>query len=300
MPNPHQTLHAPNLCSTPHNPAQLDGVAIHIAVCMCALALDNHALSQHGYSAWLEPLRAAGADALQVCRTSLPADFRDFKALGQACKEHHLQVIYSTEDSLWNAGYISASLSTRLAEAHALGAQAIKFSLGHYPAVKNAGWPQLLKYLTGETTPLVMLVNDRSLGGGSLGPLQNCLEDAEALGYPLHMSFDIANWRWCGVDQTHAAKCLARFVRHMGCKGVRHLSARSFISTATDLERHQWRELLVEFSHLSTLTIEYPLADTAEPLDDPQTRASKLIERAREQIQTLRALPRQAGLERPE
>lgn len=299
MPNSHQALKDHNLVGPASSPAPPTGAQTP-QIAISTLSLGTLPSALHDQLKLLQQLQAAGANALEVCRTSLPTGFRNFDGLGKACQTSNLHVIYNADDTLWNAGYLSASLTTRVAEAHSLGAHAIKFSLGHYPGIKHASWPQLLKDLNAASAPLVMIENDRSLGGGSLCPLQNCLEDAEALGYPLHMSFDIANWRWCGVDPTRAAKRLSKFVRQIDCKGVRQVDGRLYISTPTAFERHQWHDLLLEFKHLSTLTIEYPLIGTAEQQEPAQTGASRFIERVSEHIQHLRALPLQTGLQRAE
>lgn len=217
--------------------------------------LDTLLCSDSDTLALMQQLAAAGVSAIEICRASLPEGFREFRSLAKACKAHKLQVIYNTNDTLWDAGFISASLTTRLAEASILEADSIKFCLGNYPGKQAASWPQLIKHLRAHTHLSVMIKNDKSLSGGSLNPLKTCLVDANAMGYPLSMAFDIANWHWCGVDQTLAAKHLSTFVRHIDCKG---LEQRCGKLTAISIDDTACRKLLAELAHLTTIVFDHP------------------------------------------
>ena len=293
---PLQTLHSVGLsvhgrsASTPK-----DLKATDIAV--CAFALDSIPTSSRAQHARLQQLQHAGANAVELRRTSLPAGFRGFEELGHACKAHNQHIIYNTEDTLWDSGYISASLTSRLAEATALGASAIKFSLGYYPGIKAACWPQMIASLRGSMVDLVMIENDKSLVGGSLRPLTTCLEDAETLGYPLRMAFDSANWRWCGVNQMLAAKRLGRFVRQIDCRDVRQSNGRFYSSPPTSLEQRQWRALLDEFEQASIFTLEYPLAAACTEQTDNAGSINTMAEQATQHARPERAppLPIEAG-----
>ncbi|NRH28976.1 sugar phosphate isomerase/epimerase [Pseudomonas sp. MS19] len=264
------------------------------SIAFCTSALGTLPRSQQIQLALLQQLKAAGVETVEISRKSLPQTFREFKGLGRACRITGLQVIYHADDTLWNAGFISASLNTRLAEAAALGAQAIKLSLGHYPGKLAAGWPQLIKQFNRPAQPLVWLENDQTLGGGSLNPLQNCLNDAASMGFTLGMAFNMANWHWCGVDPLLAAKRLARYVRQLACLNLEH-TCTALSSETASVACCQLHQLLPELSHVSTLTIEQPLNASAQHND--QLRCTNpLSDCMTEQIEYFRALTHRAEL----
>lgn len=214
---------------------------------------------QTGVLSWLAE---AGADAVELRRELLPAGFTGFNELGEACRHQGLGVVYSAADTLWDGERPAAGLGQRLAEADALGAVAVKFSLGRY-ARDDADWAALGECLSGHAC-LVLIENDQTAEGGTLAPLIDCLNDAERRACPLYLTFDIGNWHWTGEDVEKAASRLARYVRYVHCKGIAWHDGRPHAAVPSAEEYHEWRALMTAFPAGVPRAIEYPLQG-----DDP-------------------------------
>ncbi|MGB8713003.1 MAG: hypothetical protein WCD50_07745, partial [Onishia taeanensis] len=114
-------------------PSHSTGTSGPPSVLVAASAFGHALIAEHGQAAILPWLKAAGADGVEIRRELLPEGFDDFEALGEACAEQSLGLIFSAADALWNGDSLSPGLMTRLEESRRLGAAAVKFSLGQYP-----------------------------------------------------------------------------------------------------------------------------------------------------------------------
>ncbi|GAB2799346.1 TIM barrel protein [Halomonas shantousis] len=204
-------------------------------------------------------LVAAGADGVEIRRELLPEGFVDFAALGKDCARHNLAVVYSAADALWHNDACLPDVTTRLNEAAALGAVAVKFSLGQYTTGPETAWSRLRKLLLASHTPVVMVENDQTRDGGTPEPLSAFLADAERAECPLFMTFDIGNWRWTDSDVDDAARRLGRHVRYVHCKGIEARQGQLHACIPSENELDAWRALMARFPAGVPRAIEYPL-----------------------------------------
>lgn len=238
-------------------PSLLSGTADTPAVLVSTSAYGQNLIATHGQAAVLPWLAAAGADGVEIRRELLPEDFADFIGLGQACAAQGLAVIYSAPDGLWEAGGLTVRLDQRLDEAAALGAVAIKVSLGHYPGGSLVDWAALRDRLN--DFPPLLVENDQTPEGGTPEHLAEFLEDAAAAGCSLGMTFDIGNWHWTDSDPLDAARRLGPFVRYLHCKGIVHDGGRLGAGVPHDSELSAWKALLAHLPRGLPRAIEYPL-----------------------------------------
>ncbi|MNH26880.1 Xylose isomerase-like TIM barrel [compost metagenome] len=148
-------------------------------------------------------------------------------------------------------------LLQKLETARALGAVALKVSLGHYHAGCDVA--ALAKLLPAHG-PLLLVENDQSAQGGRIEPLQQFFQRADDLELSLGMTFDIGNWQWQGEPARHAARQLGRWVRYVHCKAVQRLADGRLVAVppqAADLQ--EWAALMAEFTPGVVRAIEYPL-----------------------------------------
>lgn len=248
------------------------------SVLVATSAYGQRLIDERGQAAVLPWLAAAGAEGVEVRRELFPVGFDDFASLGQACRNNGLGVVYSAADALWAGDAPAPRVETRLAEAVALGANAIKFSLGTYDGASYAAWQRLGESLTTSPVDQVMVENDQTQEGGTMAPLAACLEDAKAAGCPLALTFDVGNWHWTGDDPQQAAECLGRFVAYVHCKGIVYGQGRPHASVPDAVELAAWQSLMAQFPAGVPRAIEYPL------------QAPDLAAFTCEQLQRLRAL----------
>lgn len=233
------------------------GVSPGPAALVATSAYGRPLIEARGQAAVLPWLAAAGADGVEIRRELLPEGFADFAGLGRACADRGLTVVYSAADSLWAGEHPVAGLADRLSEAAALGAAAVKVSLGHYAGADAFAWAALRERLA--AAPPLLVENDQTPEGGTPEPLAACLEAAAAAACPLAMTFDIGNWHWTGSDPLAAARRLGRFVRYLHCKGVAHDADHPRARVPDDAELAAWEALLACFPADLPRAIEYPL-----------------------------------------
>jgi len=234
------------------------------SVLVATSAFGHSLIAEHGQAAILPRLKEAGADGVEIRRELLPEGFDDFEALGEACAEQSLSLVYSAADALWSGDSLASGLMTRLEESRRLGAVAVKFSLGQYPpdaspSSRANAWQRLNERLTPPDMPLLLVENDQTQDGGTVAPLAASLADADAAGCPLFMTFDIGNWHWVGADPLAAAERLGPYVRYLHCKGVVFSQGRPHASVPDTEELKGWQGLMAHFPQGVTRAIEYPL-----------------------------------------
>ncbi|MBV4491644.1 MULTISPECIES: AP endonuclease [Pseudomonas] len=213
---------------------------------------------QRGQEQFLDLLAAAGVSRVEL-REELFTCAPDTAALAAAIATLRLDCVYSTPLELWTArGLPDPQLVHKLATAHALGAVALKVSLGHYR--EGCDIAALARLLPGPG-PVLLVENDQTVQGGRIQPLQQFFQRAEDHGLSLGMTFDIGNWQWQGEPARQAARLLGRWVRYVHCKAVQRLADGRLVAVppqAADLQ--EWVALLAEFVPGVVRAVEYPLA----------------------------------------
>ncbi|MGE8323545.1 MAG: AP endonuclease [Pseudomonas sp.] len=212
---------------------------------------------QRGQEQFLDLLAAAGVTRVEL-REELFTRAPDAAALAAAIAARRLECLYSTPLELWTAqGVPAPQLVHKLETARALGAVALKVSLGHYHAGCDVA---ALAELLSAHGPLLLVENDQTAQGGRIEPLQQFFQRADRLGLSLGMTFDIGNWQWQGEPAHHAARQLGCWVRYVHCKAVQRLADGRLAAVppqAADLE--DWAALMAEFSPGVVRAVEYPL-----------------------------------------
>ena len=266
-------------------------------VSVCTSAFGSTLILAQGQAASLDWIREAGADKVEIRRELLPTDFQAFDKLGAQCAEHSLGVIYSTADGLWNETRPAESVSRRLHEARALGAESIKFALGDYRGAGRDTWQALSVLFTDSGVPQILIENDQTSQGGSISAMTACLKDAEHAGCSLGMTFDIGNWQWCGASAQHAAERLGRHVRYVHCKGVStDISGKCHARVPSDKDLCEWSTMFRHFPKDVMRAIEYPLQPTPPLAQDDMRHAdlryllSDLPSITRREVERLRAI----------
>lgn len=236
---------------------------------------------RHGQARFLDLVAAAGATRVEL-REELFSHAPDTAALSAAMAALRLECLYSTPVELWTEqGLPDPQLADKLASAHALGAMALKVSLGYYR--DSCDMAALARLLSG-SGPLLLVENDQTVQGGRIQPLLAFLQRAEDLGLSLGMTFDIGNWQWQGEPARQAARQLGRWVRYVHCKAVQRLADGRLAAVppnAADLQ--EWAALMAEFTPGVVRAVEYPLVS-----DD-------LLALTRAQVRNLAALGRCAA-----
>ncbi|WP_085720318.1 MULTISPECIES: TIM barrel protein [unclassified Pseudomonas] len=212
---------------------------------------------QRGQQQFLDLLAAAGVTRVEL-REELFTRAPDTAALAAAIAALRLECLYSTPLELWTAqGELDPQLAQKLETARALGAVALKVSLGHYHAGCDVA---ALATLLPAHGPLLLVENDQTAQGGRIEPLQQFFQRADELGLTLGMTFDIGNWQWQGEPARHAARQLGRWVRYVHCKAVQRRADGRLVAVppeASDLQ--EWAELMAEFTPGVVRAVEYPL-----------------------------------------
>jgi len=231
---------------------------------------------QRGQASFIPLLVAAGVRRIELREELFDAPV-DAAALRQAVVRSGLEALYSSPLELWTRdGQPDPQLPTKLAQAKALGAVALKVSLGHYH--ERCQLPALQAML-GEGGPLLLVENDQTVQGGRIEPMLRFFQHAEGWGLPLGMTFDIGNWQWQGESALQAARQLGRWVRYVHCKAVQRGAdgrLHAVVPKADDLQA--WQGLFEEFTPGLVRAVEYPLVS-----DD-------LLAVTRAQVQTLGSL----------
>ncbi|MBJ9975698.1 AP endonuclease [Pseudomonas sp. S75] len=212
---------------------------------------------QYGQLHFIELLADAGVDCIEL-REELfdtPPDVPVFK---QALAQSGLECVYSSPLELWTRqGGPDPRLPHTLASARALGAVALKVSLGHLrPDCDLAALQPWLK--AGD--PLLLIENDQTAQGGRLDALLSFFQRAQQAELPVGMTFDIGNWQWQGESATQAAHQLGQWVRYVHCKGVeRNRDGRLVAVPPQPDELAAWERLFRHFPPGVPRAAEYPL-----------------------------------------
>ncbi|MEC5344615.1 sugar phosphate isomerase/epimerase [Brenneria populi] len=210
-----------------------------------------------GQAALLPIIAESGADGVEIRRELLTEqELQALPALAAGIMRHRLFAVYSVPEGLYSEdGALNPALETRLAEAVALKARAVKFSLGNYRAGDD------LRALNAcvDGLPLQVVVeNDQTKEYGVLAPLQAFFSAVGRSGSPVGMTFDMANWHWVDEDARQAAVRLAEHVRYIHVKAAQRRHHRWH---AVDLDSSDggWRALISLLPERAMRGIEFPL-----------------------------------------
>ena len=237
---------------------------------------------QRGQEQFLGLLSAAGVSRVEL-REELFASAPDAAALGAVIAALGLECLYSTPLELWTEqGIPDPLLLHKLEIARALGAVALKVSLGHYG--KRCDVTALAALLPADG-PLLLVENDQTAQGGRLQPMLDFFQRAEVLGLRLGMTFDIGNWQWQGESARQAARQLGRWVRYVHCKAVqRRVDGRLVAVPPQAADLQAWSVMMTEFAPGVVRAVEYPLA------------GEDLLALTRAQVRSLSALGAEEGV----
>ncbi|HDS1737203.1 AP endonuclease [Pseudomonas sp. BP8] len=215
-------------------------------------------IRRRGQESFLELLAAAGVARVEL-REELFDAAPDAAQLSAAIAALQLECLYSSPLELWTAdGLPDPRLPAKLALARALGAVALKVSLGYFNAQCDL---QALQAMLRVGDPVLLVENDQTLQGGRIEPLLSFFQRVEDLALPLGMTFDIGNWQWQAQSAAQAAQQLGRWVRYVHCKAVqREASGRLVAVPPQAADLMAWEALLGEFMPGVVRAVEYPLA----------------------------------------
>ncbi|WP_070096936.1 sugar phosphate isomerase/epimerase [Pseudomonas sp. NBRC 111139] len=212
---------------------------------------------QRGQEQFLDLLAAAGVSRVEL-REELFASAPDAAALGRVIAALRLECLYSTPLELWTAqGVPDPLLVQKLEIARALGAVALKVSLGHFDEHCDV---TALASLLPAHGPLLLVENDQTVQGGRIEPMLQFFQRVDLLGLRVGMTFDIGNWQWQGEPAPQAARQLGRWVRYVHCKAVQRRADGRLVAIppqAADLQA--WAALMAEFAPGVVRAVEYPL-----------------------------------------
>lgn len=212
---------------------------------------------QRGQEQFIDLLASAGASRVEL-REELFSCQPDPTALGAFIAGAGLQCLYSTPLELWCAqGVLAPELKAKLRIAKALGAVAVKVSLGHYRGDVDM---RALRALLSEDGPVLLVENDQTEHGGRITPLVGFFEQAQACGVRVGMTFDIGNWQWLDEPVLEAANRLGRWVEYVHCKAViRHATGRLVATAPQAPDLEHWQQVLAHFTPGVARAVEYPL-----------------------------------------
>ncbi|NIX93512.1 AP endonuclease [Pseudomonas fulva] len=212
---------------------------------------------QRGQEQFIDLLASAGASRVEL-REELFSCQPDPTALGAFIAGAGLQCLYSTPLDLWCAqGILAPELKAKLRIAKALGAVAVKVSLGHYRGDVDM---RALRALLTEDGPVLLVENDQTEHGGRIAPLVGFFEQAQACGVRVGMTFDIGNWQWLDEPVLEAANRLGRWVEYVHCKAVRrHATGRLAAAAPQAPDLEHWQQVLAHFTPGVARAVEYPL-----------------------------------------
>jgi len=221
-------------------------------------AFGNAEVSRHGQP-WFARLAAeAGADGVEV-RGDLLHDAPHEDLHKELALLAPFTGVYSEPLGLWTAegDLDGGALQRGFVRAAALGAPVLKMSIGGFRIERRDSINDLAILLKGAKAEL-LIENDQSETGGTLGALQDFFQAADAVGLKLGMTFDMANWHYQGESPLEAAKALAPRVRYVHCKGAQRLPNK-WVAVPLVESLAPWRAILRALPGDVPHGIEYPL-----------------------------------------
>lgn len=203
----------------------------------------------------------AGADGVEIRRELLLLDTLSFSKLGRYIGSQGLFSIYSAPIELWkeNGQFNHHLITLALREAKELGANMIKFPLGHFQS--GISCLQELSAAWEEYAACMLLVeNDQTEHGGNIKRLTSFFETASTSKLPVKMTFDVGNWAYTGEDVYEALEELCPYTVYVHLKHVEKKEG-SLVTLPLPFDADaEWRTILAQFSDNILTALEFPLA----------------------------------------
>ena len=213
-------------------------------------------VGRHGQPWFARLATEAGADAVEVRGELL----RDESLHDELALLATFTAVYSEPLLLWTPeGELdTGALERGVTRATALGAPRLKMSIGGWARASGDSLFELKSILAEHAGIELLIENDQTETGGTLGGLQAFFAAADAAGLPLGMTFDMGNWHFLGECPLRAAEALASRVRYVHCKGVQRLPAK-WVAVPMTQSVAPWRAVLRALPATVPHAIEYPL-----------------------------------------
>lgn len=177
----------------------------------------------------LQIAKEAGVDGFELRQELLPQTMPNDKVrdLRTQLELFPSPPVYSTPQPLFSKGHFDPEpVLQTLNGAYSFGCRMVKFSPGEIiPGIPLAGALnafQTLLSIWQDNTPnvVIMVENDQSAASGNLATWVNLFEQANEVGCPLGLTFDLGNWICVGSSPLQAAHLLGSFVAYIHAKSV--------------------------------------------------------------------------------
>lgn len=244
-------------------------------VIVVASAYTHDFIKQNGGQAsLLNMIHQAGADGVEIRRELLEnTSFSFLTGLSGKIKQHRLRCYYSVPFPLFaDNGQLNPDIAHYFAEARALDAELIKFSLGHYQPDSEIDAFALL--LNAQRCRLVV-ENDQTAECATLARFKGFFAKVEVTQLPIEMTFDTGNWSWVGEDAESAAQTLSDYVGYIHVKATKQENGKIH-AIPPQPYNDRWLSLIHRYLPADIpLGIEFPL--TGENLIDTTAHYVKLL-----------------------
>ncbi|MDR3516560.1 MAG: hypothetical protein P4M00_12125 [Azospirillaceae bacterium] len=228
-----------------------------VFVALSAFGADT--VRRHGQAHFLALVAEAGAAGAEIRRELFGDVLPPLEPLRAVARAAGLRLVYSAPFELYDVhGALQGeALAVLAAEAHAVGAEILKVSLGY--AGLSADAAALARGLDALPVP-VLIENDQTPQGGRIAPLRAFLAlMASSTPAPsLRVTFDIGNWAWTGDDAAIAAAALGDAVTYVHCKAAATRDGR-LTAVPLETEAPETRALFACFAPNLPRAIEYPI-----------------------------------------
>jgi len=213
-------------------------------------------VGRHGQPWFARLATEAGADAVEVRGELLREDglHDELALLAPFTAVYSEPLVLWTEEGELDTG----ALERGITRAKHLGAPRLKMSIGGWRKASADSLADLRSILAEHPAIELLIENDQTESGGTLGALQAFFAAADAAGLPLGMTFDMGNWHYLGECPLRAADALASRVRYVHCKGVQRLPAK-WVAVPMTQSIAPWRAVLRALPATVPHAIEYPL-----------------------------------------
>lgn len=194
------------------------------SIFLVASAFGVDQVKENGHQPYLPAIRSSGTKGLEVRRELLKFEQAELSSLRESLQTHGLSCIYSTPIELWSSSFEFNEFEFFIAmkEAELLGAEIVKFSLGHYDEEK-CDLQSIKIAFEDEQFPsqiILTIENTQKQPAGDLNKIHKFLMKCNEAFIPIKFTFDIGNWVWNKIDPEEAAAKLKDFVEYVHIKDV--------------------------------------------------------------------------------
>ncbi|WP_372661772.1 hypothetical protein [Cohnella sp.] len=221
-------------------------------------------VQKHGQSYFAQLAARSGATGFEVRRELFVEEEPPLEELKEVLRMNFLASAISAPVEIWSTeGELNErELFQTLVEGERLGVSYVKTTLGTYVPGKSSleellNCMERANYLN---SPIHLTVeNDQSNHGGNATILRGFFEDCAKAGIPIRMTFDVGNWLWAGEDICKAAETLADYVVYVHFKWAEERNGSKAAAPLSVDEHAQWRAVLPYFSNEIPRVIEFPI-----------------------------------------